>query len=191
MKDAAAQAQTAGFDPDETFRLATFAVGGDLLAVDIMRIKEIVRPMPLTAVPKAPSGMIGIVDLRGAILPVFDLRQRFDLPARTKKEEELVRYLIVTLDGRLIGLVVDEVHDVVTVRRRDLKIGDRLLAGEAAEVFIGIAPISSPTGGDRLALLLNLRKLLSRHDRLALDEIIGRRAAFAPSGAAAQGRRSE
>ena len=176
MKEGAAHASpvpAAAFDPDEELRLATFAVGDDLLAVDIMRIREIVRPTPVTAVPKAPPGMIGVIDLRGTVLPVFDLRVRFDLPRRdaaaSKAKADAVRYLIVTLDARLIGLVVDEVHDVVQVRRRDLKLGDRLLQGEAAEVFIGIAPV-----GDRLALMLNLRRLLSRHDRLALDEMLGR-----------------
>ena len=56
----------ATLDPNEELRLATFAVGTDLYAMDIMRIREIVRPMPVTPVPKAPAGMVGVMDLRGA-----------------------------------------------------------------------------------------------------------------------------
>jgi purine-binding chemotaxis protein CheW len=152
------------------FRLATFVVGRDLFAIDIMRIREIVRPMEVTAVPRAPSGMIGVMDLRGQVLPLFDVRQRFGMPARQGDEQHLARYLIVTLDGRLLGLVVDQVHDVVSVQRRDLRVGGNVLAGEAAEVFIGVVPV-----GDRLALLLNLRRLLTTADRLALDALLGRK----------------
>ncbi len=155
------------FDVDETFRLATFAVGRDLLAIDIMRIREIVRPLAVTPVPKAPRGMVGVVDLRGDVLPLFDLRLRFDLPPRGADEELLARQLIVTLDGRTLGIVVDQMHDVITVTRGQLRIGTGVLAGEAAEVFLGVC-----TAGDRLALLLNLRRVLTQYDRIALDEIL-------------------
>ena len=95
------------FDPEEEFRLATFRVGDDLYAIDIMRIKEIVRPLPMTPVPKAPAGMVGVIDLRGSVLPLFDLRLRFDLPPRTDTDMVHVRHVIVTLDSRILGLVVD------------------------------------------------------------------------------------
>ena len=162
--------QRSQLDPDELFRLATFVVGRDLFAIDIMQIREIVRPMEVTPVPRAAAGMIGVMDLRGHVLPLFDVRMRFGMVAREGDEAHLARYLIVTLDGRLIGLVVDQVHDVVTVQRRDMRIGSHVLAGEAAEVFIGVVPV-----GERLALLLNLRRLLTTADRLALDELLGRR----------------
>ena len=119
------------FDPDEEFRLATFAVGDDLYAIDIMRIKEIVRPLPVTAVPKAPAGMVGVIDLRGAVLPLFDLRLRFDLPPRDDVDIAHVRHVIVSLDGRMLGLIVDQVHDVVNVTRSQLRVGEGVLAGES------------------------------------------------------------
>jgi purine-binding chemotaxis protein CheW len=154
-------------DPNEQLRLATFAVGSDLFAVDIMRIREIARPLPITAVPRAPHGMSGVIDLRGVVLPLFDLRVRFDLPPRSAAEEQTVRHLIVKLDGRTFGIVVDAMHDVVGVTRSQLRVGPNVLIGEAAEVFFGVVP-----AGDRLALLLNLRRIITRHDRLALNEIL-------------------
>jgi len=157
-------------DPDEAFRLATFVVGRDLFAIDIMRIREIVRPMAVTQVPRAPLGMIGVMDLRGQVLPLFDVRMRFGMPPREGEDAHLARYLIVTLDGRLLGLVVDQVHDVVSVQRRDMRVGTHVLAGEAAQVFIGVVPV-----GERLALLLNLRRLLTSADKLVLDELLGRK----------------
>jgi purine-binding chemotaxis protein CheW len=160
------------FDPDEEFRLATFRVGDDLFAMDIMRIKEIVRPLPTTPVPKAPPGMVGVVDLRGAVLPLFDLRLRFGLGPRSEAELQHMRHLLLTLDGRLLGLVVDEVLDVVNVRRAQLRIGEGVLAGEAAEVFIGVCPIPQTSGPDRLALLINLRRVLLGAHSLSVDDLL-------------------
>jgi purine-binding chemotaxis protein CheW len=153
--------------PDESFRFATFSVGKDLFAIDIMRIREIVRPLAVTPVPKAPRGMVGVVDLRGEVLPLFDLRIRFELPTRNEKEQLTARQLIVRLDGRTLGLLVDAMHDVITVRRSQLRVGPGVLSGEAAEVFLGVCPV-----GDRLALLLNLRRVLTRDDRIAMDAIL-------------------
>jgi purine-binding chemotaxis protein CheW len=152
---------------DEVLRLATFNVGADLLAIDIMRIREIARPHVVTPVPRAPHGMVGVIDVRGQVLPLFDLRVRFDLPPRAVADEVLIRHLIVRLDGRTFGLVVDRMHDVISIARSKLRIGKGVLVGEAAEVFHGVCSV-----GDKLALLLNLRRVILRHDRLALDELL-------------------
>lgn len=153
-------------DPDEILRLCTFVVGSELFAIDIMRIREIVRPLPVTPVPKSPFGMLGVIDLRGAVLPIFEMRLRFDVKARTAAEQERSRFLIVSVGRRQLGLVVDDVRDVVEVARRDLRTGQNVLAGDAARYFVGLCPL-----GDRLALLLNLHRLLSEEDRVAIDRI--------------------
>lgn len=159
------------FNPDEELRLATFAVGDDLYAIDIMRIREIVRPLPVTPVPKAPAGMVGVIDLRGQVLPLFDLRLRFDLPPRKAEDLVHVRQLIVSLDGRVLGIVVDQVHDVVNVTRSQLRVGEGVLAGEAAQVFIGVCPVVT-SAGDRLALLLNLRQILAGAHTVPVGELL-------------------
>lgn len=148
-------------------RLATFEVGGDLLAIDIMRIREIARPLPVTPVPRSPRGMVGVVDIRGQVLPLFDLRVRFELPPRAAHEEAAVRHLIIRLDGQVLAIVVDRMHDVVTIERSALRTGRGVLVGEAADVFVGVASV-----GDRLALLLNLRRVIQRHDRIAIADIL-------------------
>lgn len=168
----------AALDPEEILRLCTFVVGGELFAIDIMRIQEIVRPLPVTAVPRSPFGMVGVVDLRGQVLPVFELRRRFDMEsttegdaagsegAATRGETARTRYLIVSLDGLRLGLIVDDVLDVIQVTRGELRVGTGVLAGEAARYFVGLCPV-----GDRLALLLNLHRLLSEEDRVAIDAL--------------------
>ncbi|MBM4281164.1 MAG: chemotaxis protein CheW [Deltaproteobacteria bacterium] len=154
------------FDAD-TIRLATFGVGTDLFAVDLMRIREITRPLPVTPVPRAPHGMTGVLDLRGAVIPVFDMRTRFGLPSRAPECEGQARQVILRLDGRCYALVVDHVDDVLTVARGQLRAGPGVLIGPAAEVFHGVCPV-----GERLALLLNLRRVIQQHDQLFLDELL-------------------
>lgn len=154
--------KNAPISPDERLRLCTFAIGDEILAIDIMRIKEIVRPLSVTPVPKAPLAMAGVTDLRGQVLPVFDLRLRFEVPIDHAGDSPHTRFLIVTVDGRLLGLVVDEVFEVVEVTRRDLQIGSGILAGAAQNFFVGVFP----TRG-RLALLLNIRRLFDGDEKIA------------------------
>jgi purine-binding chemotaxis protein CheW len=152
--------------PLEHIQLATFEVGTDLLAVDIMRIREISRALPVTPVPRSPHGMVGVIDVRGQILPLFDLRVRFELPPRTLADEAFVRHLVIRLDGKLLAIVVDRMHDVVSVERSAVRAGHGTLVGEAADVFVGVVMI-----GERLALLLNLRRIITKADRLALANL--------------------
>lgn len=151
-------------DPDEELRIATFGVGEEIFAIDIMRIQEIVRPLPVTPVPKAPFGMVGVFNLRGRVLPLFDLRSRFGLPPGTSQAD--TRFLIVTLEGRPLGLVVDRVHEVRTVRRRELRLASTALAGESASYFVAVL-----SEADRLVLLLNLRRLLAGSERVDLARL--------------------
>jgi purine-binding chemotaxis protein CheW len=153
-------------DPNERLRLCTFQIGAELFAIDIMRIREIVRPLPVTPVPKAPFGMEGLINLRGEVLPLIDLRARFDLEPRAQLELPRGRFLITRIGPRQLGLAVDDVHDVVEVRRADMRVGQGVLSGRAGELFVGVCPI-----GDRLGMLLNLHRLLSSEDRVAIDSL--------------------
>jgi purine-binding chemotaxis protein CheW len=152
---------------NEQLRLATFGVGGDLFAVDIMRIREIARPLPVTSVPRAPPGIAGVIELRGSVIPVLELRARFGLPPRPAELESTARHVVLRLDGRAYALVVDHVDDVVTVARSQIRSGPGVLIGDAADVFHGVCAV-----GERLALLLNLRRIVERHDRLELDQLL-------------------
>src|SRR5512133_2192846 len=94
-------------------QVACFRLLDDLYAVDIMRIKEIIRPQKLTTLPKAPAFIDGVINLRGAVIPVVDLRKRFNMPER--ESAATTRLLIVRLSAQIVGLVVDDVTEVITV----------------------------------------------------------------------------
>lgn len=94
-----------------TRNLVAFDVGGVGYAVDIQRVREIVRPMPVVVLPHLPHGVIGVVDHRGDVVPIVDLRQRFGV-AQVGADRE-VRWVVITRGARLLGLVVDRVTDVL------------------------------------------------------------------------------
>src|SRR5512137_1949239 len=94
-------------------QVACFRIGDDIYAVDIMRIKEIIRPQKITVLPKAPQFVEGVLNLRGTVIPVIDLRKRFDMPQREIDQNR--RLLIITLAGCIMGMAVDEVTEVITV----------------------------------------------------------------------------
>src|SRR5512133_2062133 len=100
-------------------QLACFRLLDDLYAVDIMRIKEIIRPQKLTPLPKAPAFIEGVINLRGTIIPVVDLRKRFEM--QQKELTVFTRLLIVRIAGQSVGLVVDDVTEVITVPLKDIK----------------------------------------------------------------------
>ena len=135
-------------------QLCAFQVGAEEYAVDIMRVEEILPPQPLTAIPRAPSYVEGVLQLRGAVLPVVDLRKWLlgagaPPPTRT-------RLLICLLGRRRVAMAVDRVTEVVHVRKSDIKPAPPLLSTGARPFVVGVW--GPPT---RLKLLLDLKALLA------------------------------
>lgn len=146
-------------------RLLTFAVDRDEYALDIMRVREIARQRPVRPIPGAPAALTGVINLRQAeVIPILDLRRRFELaPA---PEGTLGRIIVAVADGRLIGLVVDQVTDVVTVEVKSINAGGGIFRGTAANYFSGVVHHHN-----RLLVLLNLKRLLSSEERIIIDAV--------------------
>jgi len=147
-------------------QVACFRLGEDLYAVDIMRIKEIIRPQKLTALPKAPSFVEGVLNLRGAVIPVIDLRKRFDMPVREIDQSR--RLLIVSVARHALGIVVDEVTEVVSIPLVDIKPPPRVSQGGSAEYLVGVC-----LGQDSLIMLLNPDRLLTGRETAELGRMEG------------------
>jgi len=135
-------------------QVACFRLGEDIYAIDIMRIKEIIRPQKLAVLPKAPVFMEGVLNLRGAVIPVVDLRKRFDMPVREIDRDR--RLLIVALAGRTLGIVVDEVTEVITVPVVNIKPPPQVSQGVGAEYLVGVCLVQ-----DDLVMLLDPDRLLT------------------------------
>ena len=146
-------------------QLCTFRVGGEDYAIDIMRVREIIPPLPVTPVPRAPSFVEGVIRLRGDVLPVVDVRRRLGLPVTSPTRKTKV--LIVNVARRQIGLVVDEVTEVLRLPRSEIRPAPALVGGDGPRFFLGVCGGETAAGGRRahagvarLRLLLNVKALL-------------------------------
>lgn len=154
---------------DEVVQLCGFRIGEEEYALDIMRIKEIINPLTITRVPKAAAFIEGVVELRGAILPVVDMRKRFDVPPLAAEELEEAgtrrarKYLIVPIEGRLAGLIVDKVSEVLRVSRDSIRPPPPLTQNERARYFAGVCHHRG-----RILMVLDLDAILSSTEKISL-----------------------
>jgi purine-binding chemotaxis protein CheW len=151
-------------DLRQEIQLACFRIGSELYALDIMRIKEIIRPQKLTPVPKAPSFIEGVINLRGAVIPVADLRKRFDQSIGDDSRKS--RIVICSLVGKIIGLLVDEVTEVKRYTRKEIAPAPQFIKGPEASYFLGVA-----RRDEELIMLIDLEKVLSSDEKIELHKM--------------------
>lgn len=145
-------------------QLACFRVGDQLYGLNILRIREIVRPQKLRPVPKAPTFIEGVINLRGAVIPVVDLRRRFDLPIPANDRK--TRIMICALSGRIVGLQVDEVVEVRRYSRQEIQPAPHFLQGRGAEYFLGVC-----RRDEDLVMVIDLLKILTSDEKIDLPQL--------------------
>lgn len=134
-----------------------FRLGAEEYAVDILRIRELLKLRPITDVPRAPPFVLGIMSVRGQIVPIVDLRMRMRMPVSPPTRES--RIVMVTRGEDLFGLLVDGVRQVVRLRDDDVEPTPRTLGAHDAEYLAGIA--RPRADGARMLILLNLDAVLA------------------------------
>jgi len=134
----------------------TSRLGGEDYGIDILAVQEIRRYEPPTRILNAASHLRGVLDLRGVIVPIVDLRRLLRLPAETGNDTATV---IVNVQGRTVGLVVDAVADVVTLDPAHILPRPALAGQPAVDFIVGLARLEARTG-QRLLQLMDLTALL-------------------------------
>jgi purine-binding chemotaxis protein CheW len=136
----------------------TFATKCELYAIEVLRVREIVRYDNITAVPYAAAWVRGVMNLRGNVVPVVDLAVRFGLPASDVDRKTCVLIVETEIDGRAVtvGLLADGVHDVISVATADIEPPPALGTRAWPEFLIGLAP-----AGDHFAQILDVVSLLA------------------------------
>ena len=147
-----------------SLQLVTFEVAGEEFAVDILAVHEINRMMELTRVPQAPAEIEGVINLRGKIIPVMDLRRRFGLQSRDRDEQ--TRIIVVEVDGRVIGFIVDRVRQVLPISRSIVEPAPDMVTSIDSQFISGVGKLS-----DRLLILLDLTQLLGAKLADAIDQV--------------------
>jgi purine-binding chemotaxis protein CheW len=149
-------------DVNATTQYLTVNLAEEEYGIDILAVREIRGWTPVTRIPQAPHYVLGVLNLRGAIVPVLDLRLRFGL---TREDYDATTVtVIVTVAGRLFGIVVDAVSDVLDVENSHLRPVPDMGTAVDTEYLKGLTSI-----GERMVLLLDADKLLQPHDAQLLD----------------------
>jgi purine-binding chemotaxis protein CheW len=148
----------------EERQLVVFQLGAEFYGVEIARVHEIIRLQTVTRVPRAPSFVEGVINLRGKVIPVVDLRRRFGLP--TAEHTRASRIVVVELGDQVVGVVVDGVSEVLRVSGATVEPPSPVVAGVDSEYIHGIAKLD-----DRLVILLDLDRVLAQSDRRALEGV--------------------
>ncbi len=149
---------------DELLQLASFKLGGDKYAIDIMCIKEITKLQSIKRVPKAPPFIEGVINLRGTIIPILDLRKRFDVPAITESKKN--RIFIVTILKKLVGLLVDEATEVIRISPKEVKRTPEFAKTKDSQFFKGVFDKNG-----ELIFIIDLDRILTLEERTGLNEM--------------------
>jgi purine-binding chemotaxis protein CheW len=154
----------------QEIKLVCFRLGADIYALDIMRVREIIKPLRLAGLPEAPSFVEGVINPRGSIIPVVDMRKRFGLPERADDGE--CRLLITVVARQPLALVVDAVTEVVSIPVRELRPPPSVVRVAGYRYLIGVCLMH-----DSMVLLINLDMILDDRES---DELNGFRTPIEP-----------
>ena len=142
-------------------QLVTFNLGKEEFAVPILQIQEINRLVDITRVPKSPEFVEGVINLRGKVIPIIDLRKRFGLPQ--SELGKFSRIVVVNMEGRMVGLIVDSVSEVLRLSEDAIEPAPPVVAGIDSEYIRGLGKLDG-----RLLILLDLSKILTKEERKEL-----------------------
>ncbi|NJK32846.1 MAG: purine-binding chemotaxis protein CheW [Deltaproteobacteria bacterium] len=146
----------------ELLQLVTFVVGGEEYAVPILSVHEINRMMEITRVPQAPEFLDGVINLRGKIIPVVDLRTRFGLSRQDRGSDN--RIVVVEVRGRVIGFTVDRVNEVLRISSSIVDEAPTI-GGIEADYVRGVGKLE-----DRLLIMLDLEALFGETELERLED---------------------
>jgi len=167
---AAATLETAMSEPNQQIGLTTdgsqfltFQLGDELYGVDILRVQEIKGYTTVTKIPNTPPHIKGVLNLRGTIVPIVELRTKFGMP--TIDYTLFTVIVVVVVRDRIMGLVVDSVSDVLNISKKDIQSPPEFGAKVDVSVLTGIGK-----SGDKLVALLNIDRLLTEIGRASCRE---------------------
>ena len=150
------------------FQLVTFRLGEELYGVNIMDLKEIVRLQNVRVIPNAPYYVEGIIKLRSEIIPIIDLHKRFNIQSTSKPEDIEMEggFIILDIEGSKIGIIIDKVERVVTIKEEEVKEPPQMLSGIGNEYIEGV--VREEHG---YLIMLNTRKLFNASELQKIIDI--------------------
>jgi purine-binding chemotaxis protein CheW len=145
-------------------KFAVFRMGDEVFGIEIERVVEILKSQKTYTLPELPEFLSGVITVRGEVVPLLDLRRRFNINSTFKKE----RVMIVRYDNEKIGLVVDEVKEITPLDTKDITHPPSIFKGLKKKYLTGLGK-----KGDMIIIILNLDDLLTSEEKIMLKESEG------------------
>ncbi|MBI5472721.1 MAG: chemotaxis protein CheW [Ignavibacteriae bacterium] len=142
---------------DNLLQLVSFKIGEEEFGVDILKVQEINRVMDITRVPNAPPFVDGVINLRGKVVPIINVRARFGMP--TIERDKNTRVIVVELAGKTVGFLVDAVSEVLRIPRSVTEPPPNIVAGIGADYITAVGKLE-----ERLLILLDLERVLTQSE---------------------------
>jgi purine-binding chemotaxis protein CheW len=147
---------------EEMLQLVSFTIGQEEFGLGIHSIQEINRMVDITRVPNSPEFVSGVINLRGKVIPIIDLRKRFGFPP--KESDRNTRIIVVELGDTVVGFVVDSVSEVLRIPKNITEPPPPIVAGIGSEYITAVAKLEN-----RLLILLDLERILLDKERQELE----------------------
>lgn len=151
-------------ESDEILQLVSFKIGDEEFGVNILKVQEIIRMLQITKVPNAPAFVEGVVNLRGKVIPIIDLRSRLNMLRRDNDSK--TRIIVVEIEGKIVGFVVDEVSEVLRIPKSITEAPPTVVSGINSEYITAVGKLE-----DRLIILLDLDKVLKTDEKDLLNAV--------------------
>jgi purine-binding chemotaxis protein CheW len=149
---------------EKDLQIVGFRIGRETFGLPISLVREIVRVPEITSVPNAPDYIEGVINLRGRIIPVVDLRKRFG--EKVIEPHKKNRIVVVELDNRSIGLIVNSASEVMRIPPSDIEAPHSVFQEGELNYITGVGKMKG-----RLVILLDLTRVLQRGELRRLDEV--------------------
>lgn len=146
---------------DDIFQLVGFMIGSEEFGVDILKVQEINRLVQITKVPNSPEFVEGVINLRGRVIPIIDLRIRMGIDK--KGNDSHTRIIIVETNSKTVGFIVDRVTEVLRIPANVIEAPPEIATGVESHFITGVGKLE-----DRLLILLDLDKIMSDEESDAL-----------------------
>ena len=146
----------------ELLQLVTFNIGKEEFGVDILHVQEINRMTHITKVPNAPHFVEGVINLRGRVIPVIDLRLK--LKIEKKEYDKNTRIIVVEVDNKTIGFIVDSVNEVLRIPANLTEAPPDMVSGIESEYIKSVGKLE-----DRLLILIDIQKIIQINEMKKLD----------------------
>ena len=138
---------------DELLQLVSFNIGVEEFGFDITKVQEIKRMVEITQVPQTPPYVEGVINLRGEVIPIIDLRKRLDV--ELKDNDENTRIVVVDIERQVMGMIVDSVSEVLRIPSSTIESPPEIATGANADYIQGVAKLE-----DRLLIFLDLAHVI-------------------------------